>query len=152
MDFLINKGAQLPIMKLEIVNDGRNDYHRFMDMVQNSNIYFCMTDINTGVKKIAMQPAFCEKRGDCGINDDCHEEYYLVYRWRERDTKHVGTYKGEFIIDIDNDLKVVSNCECKEDVNPLHKEQSSIIIPGGRLVIPIREELFIHVLSGSIKK
>ena len=152
MDFFINKNATLPIIKMELINDGRNDFHRFMDMIQNGNVYFCMTDIDNGVKKIAMQPAYCEKKGDCGIADDCHEEYYLVYRWRERDTRTTGTYKGEFVIDMDDDLKIVSPCECEENVNPLHTQQSSIIVPGGRLVVPIREELFIHVLTGSIKK
>ena len=140
MDFFINKGATLPVLKVELINDGRNDYHRYMELIQNSDIYFCMVDIENGVKKISMQPAICEQKVlDCNQDDDCDEEYYLTYRWRERDTKRVGTYRGQFIIDIGDDLKIIQN-------------GLTSIPDGGRLIIPIREESHIHILEGSIKK
>ena len=140
MIFQINKKATLPIIKMELINDGRNDYNHFMDLIQNSETFFCMTNIENGVKKISMQPASCEKKDlVCGDDYDCNEEYYLTYRWRPRDTKIPGTYKGEFIIRINDDLTRVING------NPT-------VIPGGDLIVPIREELFIHVLEGSIKK
>ena len=52
MDFYIKKSATLPILKMELINDGRNDYDAFHDRLQNSVITFCMEDINTGVKRI----------------------------------------------------------------------------------------------------
>jgi len=140
MDFFINKGSTLPTLKLELINDGRNDYHHFMEQIQNSDIYFCMIDVDNGMKRISMQPAICEKKVlDCGQEDDCSEEYYLTYRWRERDTKVPGTYRGQFTIDMGDDLTIITN-------------GVSEIPYGGRLIVPIREELFIHVLEGSIKK
>jgi len=138
MDFFINRNAQLPIMKLELINDGRNDYKHFMEYIQNAEIFFCMSDIKTGIKKIAMQPAACElKKNPCNGDNDCGEEYYLVYRWRERDTKVSGTYVGQFHIIMHDDLTVVP---------------ANGIIPNGELIVPIHDELKIHILDGSIKK
>ena len=45
MEFFINKGATLNPLKMELINDGRNDYHKFHEKVQNANIYFTMTDV-----------------------------------------------------------------------------------------------------------
>lgn len=123
MDFHINKGSTLPILKLELVNDGRNDYKKFHEMIQNSNISFTMSDAETGNKFIGNKPALCilkESTQDC-----TGEEYYLAYQFTERDTKKSGTYVGKFIIDF--------------------------LDGSGRLIVPIREELFIHILDGSIK-
>ncbi len=125
-------------MKLEIVNDGRHDYNHFMEYIQNSDIYFCMIDEKTGIKKVAMQPADCElKQNTCNGENDCGEEYYLVYRWRERDTKIPGTYRGQFRIQMRDDMVVSPN---------------NGIIPNGTLIVPIREQLHIHILEGDIKK
>jgi hypothetical protein len=124
MDFFINKGATLPILKLELIQDGRNDYQRFHEQIQNADIYFCMSDVVTGARKIGRKPGFCllkETNDDC-----CGEEYYLAYQFSERDTNTAGTYAAQFIIEF--------------------------LDGSGTLVVPIREELFIHVLEGSIKK
>ena len=53
MEFFINKGATLNTLKLELIRDGRNDFERFFELIQNADIYFTMTDVTTGVKKIA---------------------------------------------------------------------------------------------------
>ena len=38
MDFFINKKSTLPSLKLELVNDGRNDFRNFHDKIQNATI------------------------------------------------------------------------------------------------------------------
>jgi len=48
MDFHINKGATLPILKMELVKDGRYTYKEFHDKLQNAKIYFTMADVTTG--------------------------------------------------------------------------------------------------------
>jgi len=119
MDFYINKKATLPILKLELINDGRNDYSRFHDMIQNSDITFCMTDTNTGVKRIGGKDALCllkESSSDC-----VGEEYYLAYYFTEKETKQAGTYIGEFKI--------------------VFRDGS------GTLIVPIRDKLYIHILE-----
>lgn len=123
MNFFINKNATLPILKMELIQDGRNDFKEFHECIQNANIYFSMEDVVTGVKKIGKSPATCFlKEGDV----DCYEEYYIAYEWSERDTNKAGTYRGQFHIEF--------------------------LDGSGTLIVPIREELIIHVLEGSIKK
>ena len=57
MEFNINKGATLNKLKLALIQDGRNDFNRFFEAIQNADIKFTMTDIITGVKKIANKKA-----------------------------------------------------------------------------------------------
>lgn len=123
MNFFINKDATLPYLKMELIQDGRNDFSKFHEKIQNSEITFTMADIVTGVKKIACKPATCMLKE---TDSDCCEEYYIVYEWDERDTNKAGTYRGQFTI--------------------------NFLDGSGTLVVPIREELMIHVLDGSIKK
>ena len=52
MIFNINKNSTLPVLNLELIQDGRYDHSDFYNKLQNSNIYFTMSDIETGVKKI----------------------------------------------------------------------------------------------------
>jgi hypothetical protein len=124
MDFHINKGATLPILKMELIKDGRYTYKEFNDKLQNSDIYFCMSDIVTGIKKIGKKPAICILKSEYDGCED--EEYYLAYQFTSKDTSKAGTYVGNFTI-VFND-------------------------GSGTLIVPIREELYIHVLEGSIKK
>ena len=49
MEFYINKGATLNKLKMELIHDGRNDYQKFHEKIQNANIYFTMTDVITGI-------------------------------------------------------------------------------------------------------
>ena len=124
MDFYINKNATLPVLKLELIQDGINNYTHFFDLVQNANIYFSMTDIKTGIKHISRKLAGLSPKTEyvgCSI-----EEYYLAYQFNTRDTSKPGTYLGQFTIEF--------------------------LDGSGTLVVPIREELYIQVLDGSIKK
>ena len=123
MEFFINKNASLPILKLELIQDGRNDFHNFYDKVQNANIYFSMSDVITGVKKIGRKTAGLSLVTPVNC---VGEEYYIVYQFTESDTNKPGRYVGKFIIEF--------------------------LDGSGTLIAPIREELFINVLEGSIKK
>ena len=123
MEFFINKGATLNVLKLELIKDGRNDYNKFHELVQNANIYFTMTDIVTGVKRIAKKKAGIQQV----IPESCMgEEFYLVYQFTQKETSVAGRYVGQFEIDF--------------------------LDGSGTLIVPIREELIINVLEGSIKK
>lgn len=124
MEFNINKGATLNKLKLALIQDGRNDFNRFFEAIQNADIKFTMTDIITGVKKIANKKAgiqLVEPVSDC-----IGEEYYLVYQFTEKETSNAGRYIGQFSIDF--------------------------LDGSGVLIVPIRENLWINVLDGGIKK
>lgn len=125
MIFEINKNSTLPTLMLELIQDGRNDYKKFFEDIQDSDITFCMTDISTGNKKIGNRPATCILK-ECNDTEGCiNDEYYLAYEWRAKDVNTAGSYVGEFTISFGN---------------------------GGILIVPIKESLYINILDQNIKK
>jgi hypothetical protein len=122
MDFFINKNSTLPIMKLDLIQDGRNDVKDFYEKIQNSNIYFSMNDLKSGAKIIGRKPGLIiPKYSECG-----YDEYYIGYKFTNKETSKPGVYVGQFTIEFLDGY--------------------------GTLIAPIKEELYIHVLDGSIKK
>ena len=116
-EFYINKGATLPFLKMELINDGRYNFDKFYEMIQASTITFSMINAETGVYKIANEPALVLPK-----EDSCNDTYYIAYKWKARDTKDCGKYIGEF--------KIVFN---------------PITTTGGTLIVPIQEQLAIYI-------
>ena len=115
----------LPILTMMLIHDGRHDFHRFHEMVQNADITFSMTDVETGVYKVANGKAFIRPVED----ECCTDEYMICYQFTKREVSTPGTYKGYFTINFGDDLK-------NDDYN----------YPEGVLKMPIREELFVVVI------
>lgn len=114
----------LPILSMALIHDGRHDFHKFYEMIQNSDITFSMKDVDTGIHKIANSPAFIKK-----VDDTCCEDQFLVcYQFSKRDTDKPGKYIGHFTIKFGDDLK-------NDDYN----------YPEGVLKVPIRDELYVIV-------
>lgn len=122
-EFYIKQNSELPILSMEIIYDGRSDFNKFHDSIQNSEITFTMTNMDTNVIKIANAPCYIKRRE----KDGCVEQYLICYQWKKRDTREVGRYKGEFKI---------SFGEIKGE---------SITYPKGDLIMPIREDLLITI-------
>jgi hypothetical protein len=116
MDFFINKHATLPNLVTELIQDGRNDYKEFNELIQNANITFSMVDIETGVRKISKRPASCELKS---LPTDTSEEYYIIYKWSEKDTNKAGTYRAYF--------------------------EFEFLDGSGFLICPIRDQLNVHI-------
>jgi hypothetical protein len=123
MEFNINKDSTLPVLKLELIQDGRNDFYKFHEKIQNANVYFSMTDVITGVRRISKKITSIEQVQP----DSCvGPEFYITYQFTTKDTSVAGRYVGQFEI---------------------------VFLNGsGTLLVPIQEELFINILEGSIKK
>lgn len=120
MDFFIKKNATLPVLKLQVVKDGRSDYDSFMNTIELSAIFFSMVDIDTGIPKISSRPAgFVEKTF---LDPNAEPEYYIYYQFTPRDTNRVGRYEGQFMLRNDQ----------------------------GVLILPIREKLIINVQESFI--
>lgn len=114
----------LPILSMMVINDGRHDYHKFHEMIQNADITFSMTDTENGVYKVANSTAFIKK-----LDDTCCQDQFLVcYQFTKREIQTPGTYRGFFTIKFGEDLK---NDDCE--------------YPNGVLKVPIRDELYIIV-------
>lgn len=121
-EFYINKNSTLPLLKMELINDGRNNhnvsslYPPFSEMIQRAQITFTMVNKENGVLKISKAEAFITP-----IEDQCDEEYHICYKWNKRDTNESGIFSGKFTITIDN------------------------IDGGGVLIVPIQDELVIYI-------
>lgn len=123
MNFHINKNSNLPHLRLALIKDGRYDWSDFHEKIQNADVKFSMYEADTGIQRICNKQAVCELKDYC---TDCDEEYFIVYKWRDRDTLKPGTYVGKFSI--------------------------TFLDTNEKLIVPIREVLNIHVLEGTIKK
>lgn len=130
-NFFINKGATLPTLRMEAINDGRHDFSKLNIALQAADVYFNMTNIENGIRKIANQKANVIMKED----DGCEDKYIIEYQWKERDTKTPGLYKGEFRIVFDDTVEVDGKT-----------------LPIGELIVPISQELHIHIIEGNIKK
>lgn len=130
-NFFINKGATLPTLRMEVINDGRHNFSKLNTALEAADVYFNMTDINNGVRKIANAQANVVLKEDTS----CEDKYIIEYKWKERDTNTPGIYKGEF--------KIVFNGTIQNGDNNF---------PSGTLTVPISQELFIHINEGSVKK
>jgi hypothetical protein len=130
--FTINKNATLPKLRIELIQDGKHDFRKFYIAIQAADsVTFTMTNLETGIKKIAKAPAEVIYDEECG----CDERYLLQYTWNKRDTNESGTYIGHFHINFND--KVV--CE-------------GMTFPKGELIVPIQEPLYINITDQYIKK
>jgi hypothetical protein len=122
MEFFIRKGATDPLLKLRLVDDGRNDKSSLNDLLENADIRFDMINIETEIPEIL--------GGQCLLTtrtknyDQTTEEYYITYRFTSEQTKEVGKFEGIVNVQFrDTDLK-----------------------PTNKLIVPIKEKLYINII------
>jgi hypothetical protein len=122
MEFFIRQGATDPILKMRLIDDGKNDKSSFNDLLENSDITFEMVDHKTGEPEIL--------NGTCLITtrnkkyNQTTDEYYITYRFANGQTNKPGKYEGKISVQF---LDVNSN-------------------PTTKLILPIREKLFINII------
>ena len=122
MDFFIREGATDPILKLRLIDDGKNDKSSFNDMLENSDITFEMFDVKTNEYHIL--------NGSCQLTtrtkkyDQTTDEYYITHRFTESQTAETGRFEGKITIQF------------------LDTNQN----PTTKLILPIKEKLFINII------
>lgn len=121
MEWYIKKGATLPVLKMQVVKDGRAGYLQLMQDLEVSTIYFTMIEVETGIPKIVSAPA---EIVNLILPEGADPEYYIYFKFTERDTNTPGRYQGQFLIQNDE----------------------------GNLILPIREELYINIQDSFISK
>lgn len=95
MEFFIKKNATLPVLKINVIKDGRSDYNRSMRFLEDTDVFFSMVDTETNVPRISTRPAgFMQKEQ---LNTSAETQYYVYYQFTPFDTKKVGRYKGQFL-------------------------------------------------------
>ena len=122
MEFYIKKNATLPVLKMQVVKDGRAGYLQLMEDLEVSTIFFSMIDVETGIPKIVSAPA--EIVALIMAEDGAPTEYYIYFKFSSRDTNTPGRYQGQFLI---------KNAD-------------------GNLIVPIREELYVNVEDSFISE
>lgn len=126
-EFAIRAGANYPALRMELIEDGRYDYHKakINNALQDSNVVFSMKDIETGILKVSKAKALI-KNAD---TEGCEDKYVVEYDWQSRDTAKPGIYEGWFDIDFNGDVV-----------------EDGVDYPtAGRLRIPVAESLLIYV-------
>jgi hypothetical protein len=98
MEWFIKKNATLPTLKVKVNKDGRSQYVNNMSMLGESNVYFSMTDTETGIPKISTKSAVVTT----GLTSSGNIEYYTYYQFTKRETKKVGRFLAEFMV-VNND-------------------------------------------------
>lgn len=123
MEFFIREDSTEPILKMQLVQDGRNDFRNFHEKLANSSIYFSMKDTTTGIPKVINQSGGIVSKTPTSPNSNI--EYYIYYKWKKQDVKKSGRFEGQFIIYFHDD-----NTE---------------------LIVPIRENLYINISESFVK-
>lgn len=130
--FIINTNSTLPILKMNLNNDGHSEYWKAYLALQGANgVTFSMWNQETGIYKIANAPAeivYDEYSG-------CEERYLIQYKWKERDTNESGRYIGQFKISFSDDIVM-----------------DGVTFPSGDLIVPISDDLCITVSNAGLKK
>jgi hypothetical protein len=122
MEFFIRQGGSDPILKMRLVDDGKNDKSSFNDLLENSDITFEMFDIKTGMYSILN--ATCSVTTRVKKFENSNDEYYIIYRFTETQTSEPGRFEGKFniqFLDTNGD-------------------------PASKLILPIKEKLFINII------
>ena len=127
-EFFIRKGSVNPVLRMELIKDGRYDFKKSMidNAIQDSVVKFYMKDTETDLLKVAKADADIVLAQEEG----CEEKYILQYKWKERDTKKEGTYEGWFEINFNGNLK-----------------EEGVDYPSGKMIVPIQEKLQIVILD-----
>lgn len=128
-EFLINKNSTLPYLEIEPINDGRNTYKRLYMALQAATVTFSMTNLDTGIKKIANAKCYIVPFNE----ESCEEKLKIQYRWNKRDTNESGRYVGKFKITFDDNFSM-----------------DGISFPIGELIVPISDDLIINISEGLI--
>lgn len=126
-EFFINKDSLNPVLRMELISDGKYDYKKsliYNNAIQNASVTFSMKNIDNGILKVSKAKAEVVTVTDSG----CESKNIIQYTWKKRDVNETGTYKGWFEIKFNGDIY-----------------EDGIQYPSGNLIVPIEDELIIHI-------
>ena len=98
MEFTIGQNSSLPILKLQVVKDGIEDYNFMMEFIERSSIFFTMVSVENGIQKVYKKSAgFVEK---LEVFSNASAEYYVYY-------KFISVYTMSFFIESYNSYRKI---------------------------------------------
>ena len=123
MIFNIKQHSTLPILKLRLIRDGRSDYDKFYQKLENATVTFAMKEVSSGRLQVANEEGMLLLKDGC--DEQGQKEYYIGYAFTQEDTEIPGIYSGEFKLIFLDDMT--------------------------ELITPISEELEIHIIDSFVK-
>ena len=120
MEFFIKKNATLPVLKINVIKDGRSDYNRSMKFLSETDVFFSMVDTATNIPRLTTRPAGLMSK--IAPSTASTSDYYVYYQFTPFDTKKVGRYKGQFLF--------------RDDT--------------GILILPLNEDIYINVTDSFV--
>lgn len=121
MEFYIRQGATEPILKLRMIQDGKNDKSSFNDDLENALISFEMFSVKTGEYEILGSP--CQLSYRTKLYNQTTDEYYIIHKFTMEQTSKIGKYEGKVTVLL-------------RDTN---------LNPTSKLILPIKEKLYINI-------
>ena len=121
MEFFIRQGATDPILKMRLVDDGKNDKSSFNDLLENSDITFEMCEHKTEEPVILNSQCLITTRTK--LYNQTTDEYYITHRFTEEHTSSIGKFEGKITIQF-------------KDTNGNDTT---------KLILPVKERLFINI-------
>ena len=106
---------------MRVINDGRSDYKKIFDNLENAAITFSMKEVDSCKYRVFNKPALIIPVEDeaCGTT-----EYYIGYKFSQRETSIAGSFKAEFKINFLDD--------------------------GTTLIVPIYEDLYVDIADSFV--
>jgi len=128
MEFFINRHATLPVLTMEVIDDGRNDFGQLFRGLENACVTFSMIDTADGSYKVANKPAGIVPQET--IHEGGDPRYMLFYKFTANDTDAVGRYQAQFRIRL----------------------LDGVIDSGtADLIVPVQEFLYVNVNDSFVK-
>lgn len=117
MEFFIRQSSTKPVLKLRLIDDGKNDKSSFNDLLETATITFEMFDVKTRESQILNSPCYITTRTkNYNFTTD---EYYIIYQFTESDTSVKGRFEGVVTI---------------------------LFADNNKLIVPIKEKLYINIV------
>lgn len=125
-EFYLRQGSVNPLLRLEVINDGRYDYRKSLinNSLMDSNVTFSMKNVETGLLKVSKAEADIV----LAKTEGCEEKYILQYKWKPRDVKEEGIFEGWF--------DIMFNGNLTENGEEYLK---------GNFKVPVQEKLLIYI-------
>lgn len=121
MEFFIRRGASDPILKMRLIDDGKNDKSSFNDLLENCDITFEMYEHKTEEPVILNSECLITTRTK--LYNQTTDEYYITHRFTEEHTSNIGKFEGKITIQF-------------KDTNGNDTT---------KLILPVKERLFINI-------
>lgn len=122
MEFFIRQNSTMPILKLQLTDDGKSDKSSFNSNLENSIITLDLIDVDNNVPYILN--ATCNITNKIKKDNFITDEYFIIHHFTNVETKTKGRYEAKINIQFFNENMVNTDL----------------------LILPIKEKLYVNIV------